>query len=448
MNTKKITLINHSSVLIQQNKKFILTDPWYEKPAFGSWLSVPPMVYNPTYFLALARSVKDFYILISHGHDDHFDDDFLSMMPKETKVLIPEYKSKGLKKRIQKCGISNIIEFNTAGLKLDGFVFKSYIFHDISMDDALITISCNDFIVAHANDNWQKLPEKYLNSIKEDFLKFEKENTLYMSQTNHADGFPMIYTNYSSKEKNRILKNRQEKIICQGVKNAISVNAGAFLSYAGMSLPFIKNKEEYLEKSYCKSFGEISKMLSLKHIENKIVLNMSPGDSYDFKNVTKLFDGIDLNHNQIKNSSIDYYKKYNKINNCNTYKEGKNISKERKKFLLNAFMENLKLFVTDKFEKTNNFQKDVFNISLTFLDKDLKKEISFIEKPDIRVKFRFDSFVLESILEGNSNWESCYIGYESNVEVNGDYNINSIIRWLSMFGYVYQNRIYPSLRHE
>ena len=62
--------------------------------------------------------------------------------------------------------------------------------------------------------------------------------------------------------------------------------------------------------------------------------------------------------------------------------------------------------------------------------------------------FKFESFVLETILEGKSNWESCYIGYESNVEVNGDYNINPIIRWLSMFGYVYQNRIYPGLSHE
>ena len=33
---------------------------------------------------------------------------------------------------------------------------------------------------------------------------------------------------------------------------------------------------------------------------------------------------------------------------------------------------------------------------------------------------------------GKLNWECCYIGYESTVSVNGDYNISSLIRWLSI----------------
>lgn len=59
---KKVTFLNHASVLIQDNKSFILTDPWYNKAAFGSWLPTPPNIYNPVYLLSLARSSENFYI--------------------------------------------------------------------------------------------------------------------------------------------------------------------------------------------------------------------------------------------------------------------------------------------------------------------------------------------------------------------------------------------------
>ena len=34
---KKITYLNHASVMIQKDDNIIVTDPWYKKPAFGSW---------------------------------------------------------------------------------------------------------------------------------------------------------------------------------------------------------------------------------------------------------------------------------------------------------------------------------------------------------------------------------------------------------------------------
>jgi hypothetical protein len=39
---QKITFINNSNVLIQNNYSIILTDPRYKKPVFGSWLSISP----------------------------------------------------------------------------------------------------------------------------------------------------------------------------------------------------------------------------------------------------------------------------------------------------------------------------------------------------------------------------------------------------------------------
>ena len=125
---KKVTFINHSSILIQGNDNIILTDPWYKKPAFGSWLSIPPPIYNPSYFIALAKSNPNFCIVISHGHDDHFDDDFLSLMPEKTNLFIPKFDSIGVRKRLERCGLKNIREFDSNGVSFNGVKYKSYIF--------------------------------------------------------------------------------------------------------------------------------------------------------------------------------------------------------------------------------------------------------------------------------------------------------------------------------
>jgi hypothetical protein len=110
-------------------------------------------------------------------------------------------------------------------------------------------------------------------------------------------------------------------MILSSVKNALSVNAGAFLSYAGMALPFIKNKEHLLVDAYCKSLDYIKNLLSSHKIKSDIVLDMVPGDSYDFNKVDKLFGTQYYNHEEIKQASIDFYKKYKWIDNCDTYQK-------------------------------------------------------------------------------------------------------------------------------
>jgi len=66
----KITLINHSSLLFKFKKNFILTDFWNTTPAFGSWLPSALPFFNPTYLASLSFE-KNFYLAISHAHDDH-----------------------------------------------------------------------------------------------------------------------------------------------------------------------------------------------------------------------------------------------------------------------------------------------------------------------------------------------------------------------------------------
>ena len=92
----KITLINHSSLLFKFKKNFILTDFWNTSPAFGSWLPTALPFYNPTYLASLSFE-DNFYLVISHAHDDHIDDDYLKKyFNQKMKIIINEFPSPSL----------------------------------------------------------------------------------------------------------------------------------------------------------------------------------------------------------------------------------------------------------------------------------------------------------------------------------------------------------------
>jgi L-ascorbate metabolism protein UlaG (beta-lactamase superfamily) len=79
----RITLIGHSTVLIEASGKRILTDPFFSQ--FG----------NPAYarLKPPARSRQELsnvdLVLISHNHFDHIDREFLRQLPATTPVMAP-----------------------------------------------------------------------------------------------------------------------------------------------------------------------------------------------------------------------------------------------------------------------------------------------------------------------------------------------------------------------
>lgn len=79
----KITMIGHSTVLIEVSGKRILTDPWFGgfgNPAYGR-------VKPPAQTREQLRDVD--VVLVSHNHFDHTDRSFLRGLPESTPVLAP-----------------------------------------------------------------------------------------------------------------------------------------------------------------------------------------------------------------------------------------------------------------------------------------------------------------------------------------------------------------------
>jgi hypothetical protein len=437
-NKTTIHFLNHSSLLINYKENYIYTDPFFQNPAFDTWLPTPPMYINPSYILAIAKATKNFYILISHGHDDHCDDKLLTLF-KDFKVIISKFGSPGLKNRLTKIGFNKIIEIQEDIKKIGIFKFCSFVNKKFSLDDSVQLIKTPDLTFVHGNDCWWPMQQNHINKINK--IK-NKKKLLFASQIAIADGYPSAYTNFKKSEKEKISIKRISKSLISSMKNAANVKAKHFINYAGHIKIFSKNAEVnsfsgYVEKT---KIDKILKKIPKKEKVN--YLDMFPGDVYN-GNIIKGIGRNTYKDQHIKDSSVDFWKLYGQINYPN-YKI-KFLDLKRKK-LLNNFTETFLDYVNNSKKK---FRPEILNSKIIFEIKgQCKKTIKFKnyknnKRLDLHIKWEKD--IADLILSGEINFESSYIGCLGNFSVkpNNHYNGHAI-RWLSMFGYLWQNKICKS----
>ena len=437
-----VRLINHSSVLIQEGSEFILTDPWFEKPAFGSWLPVPPTSIPPAYLISLAKSCNGFTIVISHGHDDHLDDDFLSMFPRNISIVIPKYHSPGLLKRLQRIGFEKIIEAPTEGIKHRCFKICSYINMSISRDDAILTIETPESFIIHANDNWQEIEGANLEQIRDIARTYEPEHILYMSQCNLADGWPNIYTSYTEPERKYIHESRVKNIVSGSLFNADKIGARYFLNYAGYAAAFIKGNSTIRKRGSFKT-NQYVEDIRKENNYNLEVLDILPGDCFDFTKIQKMFPGIELDPDDLKQSSYEFYESQGQIDKCDTYMSYENMPCDKLRTQMDQFLSGFSSFAEARAPSTG-FNEDIVGFKVSFESSDSKVISTIVVGGNgsfngREVKFSASSKILSELLRGKLNWENLYIGYAGTVEVEPkDVNIRAVVRWLAMYGYVYQ----------
>jgi len=233
----KVLFQNHSSLLLHYGDRYLLTDPWYNQPAFGSWLpSLAPYIH-PTYLAALGERLT---ILISHGHDDHFDDRLLKLFSKDTRIVTGNFKSPSVLNRVKRLGFENIATVSEDETLVDGLMISSYIVEDFSHDDATYLIRNDDGAVIHANDNWHRFEKSHETLIKDRTRSYERSAILLFSQTNSASGFPLNYRNFSNDEKQELLKDKVSKMVKGGLDNAKSLGLKKMYSYAGFATAYVK----------------------------------------------------------------------------------------------------------------------------------------------------------------------------------------------------------------
>lgn len=103
----KITYITHSSILIETEDAKVITDPWFNGPAYLDHWHVFPKPIDISY--------KDdvTHVFITHGHEDHCHIPTLGKINKDAMVYAPYTWLKGIKPMLAGIGFKKVQEVNS-----------------------------------------------------------------------------------------------------------------------------------------------------------------------------------------------------------------------------------------------------------------------------------------------------------------------------------------------
>jgi L-ascorbate metabolism protein UlaG (beta-lactamase superfamily) len=137
--------LSHASILVRLNGKTLLFDPVLAKPPhLGSWLFYPEMEMD-------RRMLEVDAVLVSHQHQDHYDAEFLKMLPATTPIYIldgrPQFAA-----LLEGEGIAyTLLPAETLTDLGDGIQVIG-INHEYNGIDAALAVSNGQFTVYHGND--------------------------------------------------------------------------------------------------------------------------------------------------------------------------------------------------------------------------------------------------------------------------------------------------------
>jgi len=449
----EILFINHSSLLIkyynkESESRYLLLDPWHTRPAFGSWLPNFHQYVSPTYIAALGSKLT---ILISHAHDDHCDDELLALFDKETRIVTAKFQSGSVKRRIEALGFTNVLECADEGLQIETLQINSFINREVSLDDALYSISLIDSLIIHANDNWFELNEHVKCYLKDKISQIGKSKTFYFTQTNSASGFPLTYPQYSQNA-DRVLLAKVAKMIRSGLINAADLGLDRMYSYAGFANINIKDFEYKSLFTTSKFVNEVALPFiekladSPQGLTQKIkVEDLYPGDVITVQPlaIRKAFvDSEDYSDESILEKSQRYFEKYRLSESCDTFKYTDGLVDE---LHLEYFLKGLQEFASQLMVREPMFKSlagKSFEIYCVTSGHRLRIGFSGNFNPAQLPNKRLEVSdpLMCAVLRGDILFENLYTGYEGTwyrypKEV---YN-RDIILTLVMYSYKYKN---------
>ena len=295
-----IQYINNTSMLIDNGESLLLTDPWYEKLAYGKWLPSPPTCIHPVHLLSLAQdNVDNFSILISNSDEDYFDEEYLKLFPKDINIIIPKRKSIWFKETIRNLGFTKISEIDHR-TNINNNKIREH-------ENGVLTIETLDAFIIHCNKNNFFTEESTISISKhmEDYkgrsmhTNGEAYKIILAAQINISEGdYPHIYSNYEDGEE-EVLKNGINKLYID------SINIGAnYLFYYGGHANF--HKENKKIGGFKTSL--FYKKLIKEHLVDKITfIDLIPGYTFDFEKIYGMFNNYDYSEETLKEQSINFY---------------------------------------------------------------------------------------------------------------------------------------------
>lgn len=366
MKQKNLKFWGHNCFSVETEDSVLLIDPWISSSGafFGSWFQYPRNHHLIEDVLNLLRSKKNSFIFVTHEHQDHYDVNFLKLIPKNSKILIPNYSDKRFRDEMSDFSeyITEIPDSKSKVLA-ENLEIKLLI-SDMGVNhDSAILIKTKEFTFLNQNDC--KVFDR-LNEIKE-------EVDFYSVQFSGATRHPPSYLT-SPRRKEKLSYDKTIKKLDNVVKGIRELAPKYYLPAAGPAVfPFLDENLSYgngnifIHQDYLKHY------LEQQNINNSVFLK--PGDYFD----TNLKDPI-LPPNA---SELREYRE----NLINFWEED----------LENIFNRSLlEKLILERLEEIKDIKiKDspilIFNFSNTFNDQDFSNENKiFIDLTNKRIINEFD----------------------------------------------------------
>ncbi|MFG6476742.1 Rieske 2Fe-2S domain-containing protein [Microbacterium sp. P06] len=180
----RITGLGHAGMFIETAGGSILCDPVIGPSFFGSWFPFPD-----NRGLDWERFGKADFLYISHRHRDHFDPALLRQyVPRDIKVLLPDYPTDDLENDLRALGYENIV-YTHAGEpltygELTLMVTPLRAPSDGPIGDSSLSVDDGTASILNQNDSHPLDLEKLLSFSKPD---------AYFTQVSGAIWWPMVY---------------------------------------------------------------------------------------------------------------------------------------------------------------------------------------------------------------------------------------------------------------
>jgi UDP-MurNAc hydroxylase len=266
--------LGHNCYSFSVNDTLILTDPWFSKKGafFGSWFQYPKNHHLADECINSISEHSEAFIYISHEHQDHFDLDFLSKIPKETKIIIPSYKDKTFRNEIKDLQL-NIIELDDSiRTKIANEIHLTFYVSDVGINhDSAILIETKSFNFLNQNDC--KIFDR-LNEIKVDI-------DYYSVQFSGATWHPSCFA-FSDKRK-AFLSEKKVMNKLNNVLNGIkTIKPKYYVPAAGPAIfPFLDINLSLGIDNIFIHHDRLDSFLKENNFYNTVYLK--PGDTFDSK---------------------------------------------------------------------------------------------------------------------------------------------------------------------
>ena len=140
----RVEYICHACLLIETSDVRLVTDPWFDGPAYCEQWYVFPKPVNPN----VVASVDA--IIISHAHEDHFHSRTLRRLRKSARVFYPYSWFGGTKEFLESLGFENVRE--AVNFRKYHLTKKTSVTYVAQGHDNIVVIESDGKVLVNAND--------------------------------------------------------------------------------------------------------------------------------------------------------------------------------------------------------------------------------------------------------------------------------------------------------